>query len=85
MTGISTGRHMRCSSAPIEAHALIALVDATPARALPGVIAVLTGADVEEAQVKPHAATYPPPGRNPNGAPNARFWPGIAFVSSASR
>jgi carbon-monoxide dehydrogenase large subunit len=51
-----------------RAHALIASVDATAARALPGVIAVLTGADVEEGQFAT-LPPIPPPGKEPVRVP----------------
>jgi aerobic carbon-monoxide dehydrogenase large subunit len=46
-----------------RAHARIAGIDAAAALAMPGVIAVLTGADVAAAQLKPLPAAAPMKGR----------------------
>src|SRR5207247_194513 len=46
-----------------RAHAEIAALDASPALAMPGVIAVLTGADVAAAGLRPLPAAAPGEGR----------------------
>lgn len=50
-----------------RAHARIVSIDTAPARAVPGVVAVYTGADLEAAGVKPMAVAVPFP--QPNGQP----------------
>src|SRR3989442_13461074 len=56
-----------------RAHAEIAALDASPALAMPGVIAVLTGADVAAAGLRPLPAAAPVKGRGGAGQlPTAR-------------
>ncbi len=73
-----------------HAHARIVAIDATAARAMPGVLAVLTGADVlaEGLQPIPHipAAMSPPDIRLPNldGAPHKIVRPMVLAVEAAA-
>jgi carbon-monoxide dehydrogenase large subunit len=68
-------------------HARIAALDTTAARALPGVLAIVTGADLVQAGVKPlvQSADFKRPDRSPTAAPpqHALAVDAVRFVGEA--